>query len=248
MKVKKGVIMMTELGLTYFDIAAIVFLLIFVFVGMSRGFLNELGKIISWVISLLGSKILVGIVEPKIYEFLDIQNELLLNLNKVIDKVDFTSIETLRNTLERELESVSLVGPLLKGLTENNWDITNIYQKGTATMRTDLVNSMLETIEPIAHDVVGIGCFVGLFFVLLLISSIVVSILIRGLNSIKIVGATDKLLGAGIGLVKGCLFFIVLYSLCFIVLSVMGSEHLSILMDSKFFDMVVGIKDILPAT
>lgn len=239
--------MMTELGLTYFDIGAIVFLLIFVFMGMSRGFMNELKKIISWVISLLCAKILVGIVEPKIYEFLDIKNELLLNLNKVIDKVDFTSIETLRNTLERELESVSLVGPLLKGLTENNWDITNIYQKGSATMRTDLVNNIMETVEPIAHDVVGIGCFVALFFVLLLISTIIINIMIRGMNSIKIVGATDKLLGAGLGLIKGCLFFFVLYSLFFIVLSVTGSEHLSILMDSKFFDMVVGIKDILPS-
>lgn len=240
--------MMAELGLTYFDIAAIVFLLIFVFVGMSRGFLKELGKIIAWVVSLLGAKILVNIVEPMVYEFLDIKNELLLNLNKVIDKVDFTSIETLRNSLERELDSVSLVGPLLDGITENNWGITDIYQTGSATMRTELVNYIMETIEPIAHNVVSIGCFVGLFFVLLLISSIVVSIVIRGLNSLKIVGTADKLLGAGIGLVKGCLFFIILYSLCFIVLSITGSEYLSVLMDSKFFDIFVGIKDILPAS
>lgn len=239
--------MIGDLGLTYFDIGALIFLLVFVLVGMSSGFLKELGKIIAWVGSLVGSKILVGFVEPKVYDFLGIREELILNLNKVIDRADFTSIETLRNTLESGLESVSLVGPLLSGLTKNNWGITDIYQTGSATMRTELVNYILESIEPIAHNVVNIGCFVALFFLLLFVLSIIMSGVVKGLTSMKIVGSADKLLGGAIGFVKGCLFFIILYSLAFIILSITGSDYLSVLMDSKFFDIVVGIKDIMPA-
>ena len=57
----------------------------------------------------------------------------------------------------------------------------------------------------------------------------------------------NNLLGGILGVVKGALFIIVLYSLLFVVLSITGSEYLSVLMDSKFFDIVVGIKNVIPA-
>ena len=77
--------------------------------------------------------------------------------------------------------------------------------------------------------------------------TVIVNIVIRGLTSVKIVGVANNLLGGALGVVKGCLFMIILYSLAFVILSVSGSEYLTVLMDSKFFDIVVGIKDILPS-
>lgn len=234
-------------GLTFFDIGAIVFLLIFLVMGLARGFLKEISKIVIWAGSLIGAKILAYPVEPKVYEFLKIGEELKLNITRVVENVDFTSLESLRRTLEAGLENVSLIGPLLDGLVKENWTITDIYQKGSATMQTDLIKYIMEEVEPIAHNVVSIGTFVGLFVILLFVLTVIVNLIIRGVTSVKIVGAADNLLGGVLGAIKGCLFIIIFYSLAFVILSVSGSEYLSVLMDSKFFDIVVGIKDILPS-
>ena len=161
--------------------------------------------------------------------------------------MDFTSLESLRRSLEVGLEKISLVGPLLDGLVKENWNITDIYQKGSATMQTDLIKYIMDVVEPIAHNIVNIGTFVGLFVILFFVLTVIVNIVIRGLTSVKIVGVANNLLGGALGVVNGCLFIIILYSLAFVILSVSGSEYLTVLMDSKFFDIVVGIKDILPS-
>jgi uncharacterized membrane protein required for colicin V production len=238
---------MAGLGLTFFDIGAIVFLLIFLVVGMVNGFLKEISKIIIWAGSLIGAKILTYTVEPIVYNFLKVGEELKLNITRVVENVDFTSLESLRRSLEAGLEDVSLIGPLLDGLVQENWTITDIYQKGSATMQSDLIKYIMDAVDPIAHNVVGLGTFVGLFVILMFVLTIVVNLIIRGVTSVKIVGVADNLLGGVLGAVKGCLFFVIFYSLAFVILSVSGSEYLTVLMDSKFFDIVVGIKDILPS-
>ena len=80
---------MAELGLTFFDIGAIVFLLIFLVVGMVNGFLKEISKIIIWAGSLIGAKILTYTVEPIVYNFLKVGEELKLNITKSIGKALF---------------------------------------------------------------------------------------------------------------------------------------------------------------
>lgn len=238
---------MSELGLTYFDIIAIVFVLLFVFLGISRGLMKELGKIAVWVCSLLGAKVLSFPLESTVYNFLEVDSKLLARVTDIVDKVDFTTVTSARNTLSNGLDNMSVLGPLLKGFTDDNWGITDIVQKGSANAETELIEYVMEGIQPIAHNVVNIGTFVGLFVILFVVLTVVISIIVNGLTSIKIVGAVDNLLGGAIGLIKGCLFIIILYSLLFVVLSVTDSNSLSTLMDSKFFDIVVGIKDILPA-
>ena len=59
-------------GLTFFDIGAIVFIVLFLFMGMASGFLKEIGRIITWAGSLIGAKVLSYIVEPKVYDFLKV--------------------------------------------------------------------------------------------------------------------------------------------------------------------------------
>lgn len=234
-------------GLTFFDIGAIIFIVLFLFMGMASGFLKEIGRIITWAGSLIGAKVLAYIVEPKVYDFLKVGQELKLNVTTVVENLDFTSLESLRRSLEVGLEKISLVGPLLDGLVKENWNITDIYQKGSATMQTDLIKYIMDVVEPIAHNIVNIGTFVGLFVILFFVLTVIVNIVIRGLTSVKMVGVANNLLGGALGVVKGCLFMIILYSLAFVILSVSGSEYLTVLMDSKFFDIVVGIKDILPS-
>lgn len=239
---------MTELGLSYFDIAAIVFIVLFLWLGIKRGFLQELGKIVSMIISLVGAKILSYPIEPKMYEILGVEEKLVINVQKIVDNVDFTSLESARDTLTVGLNDMPIVGQLINGLVEDNWNITNIIQKASATIQTELSDYILESIRPVVHNILNMACFIGIFIILYFIVSIIVGIIVNGLTSIKVIGSTDKLLGGLIGLVKGCLFIIILYSVLFLALSLSGSEYLQILMDSKFFDIVIGIKDVIPVT
>ena len=156
---------MSELGLTYFDVGALCVVVICLFVGISNGFLRELGKVIVWIFSLVGSKILSILAEPVLYDKLNIHDKLLTELNKIIDLVDFSTIDTMRESLENSLESLFLVGGLLKDITKNNWGVTNLYQTGSLEIKNALIEVLLKDIEPIAHYVLNICCFVVIFLI-----------------------------------------------------------------------------------
>ena len=237
---------MTEWGLTYFDIGAIIFAIIFIIVGCSRGFLRELAKLLTWLGSLVGAKILSVLFEPKVYEFLGIDGRLQSSVESVVSKVNFTSLETARASLAASIEEISVVGPLLNGFVEDNWNITDIIQTASATIQTDLRDYIISSIQPVAHDIIEIACFVVLFIILMIVVGFIVGLIVKGLTSIKLIGGADKLLGGVLGLIKGALFVIILYSLIFLVLSLTGSDYLSLFMESKFFDIVLGIKETLP--
>ena len=239
--------MLAEMGLTIFDAVAIGFALVFILVGVSRGFAKELSAIITWVSSLLGAKIFSYTVSDMMYAKMDITNELKRRVITIVENLDFSSLNALRNSISNGLETIPIIGPFLTEFANDNWNITEIYQSGSSTIQTELIDTIMEGIEPVAHQVMDISAFVIVFIALFIIISIVLRLMVSALTSIKIVGAIDNILGGVLGLIKGVLFVIVLYSLLFVALSVLGSEHLPVLMDSKFFDMVVGIKNFIPA-
>ena len=238
---------MTELGLTYFDIFAIIAIVVFLIIGLSRGFLKELSKILCWVISLIGAKILSYPVEPEMYKFLKVEETLRANISDVVSKVDFTNLETVRGTLSRNISSIPGVGPLLDGFVKDNWNITEMVQKGSANISRELENYLMDSLEPLAHQILNIAVFVGLFIILMIVVSIILSVLTNLFTSIKLVGAANSLLGGVLGIVKGVIFIAILYSLLFVVLSYNGSNYLSILMDSRLFDILLGIGKYIPS-
>jgi uncharacterized membrane protein required for colicin V production len=240
-------VMLAEMGLTIFDAIAIGFALIFILVGVSRGFARELSAIITWVASLIGAKIFSYPVSDFLYSKMDITVELKRRVITIVENLDFSSLNALRNSISNGLETIPIIGPFLTEFATENWSITEIFQSGSPTIQTELIDTIMKGIEPVAHQVMDIAAFVIVFIGLFIILSIVLRLMVSALTSIKIVGAIDNILGGVLGLVKGALFVIILYSLLFIALSIIGSEHLSVLMESRFFDMVVGIKNFIPA-
>ena len=237
---------MTEWGLTYFDIAAIVFAIIFAIVGISRGFLRELGKLLTWVGSLVAAKLLSVLAEPKVYEYFGIEERLRETVTSLVQSVDLSSVDAARASLEASIEEISVIGPLLTDFVNDNWNITNIVQKASENIQTELADYIMGAIQPVAHDVVEIACFVVIFVLAMIVLGFIIGLVVKGLTSIKLIGGADKVLGAVLGLIKGALFVIILYSLLFLILSLTGSDYLSLLMESKFFDIVLGIKETLP--
>lgn len=238
---------MAELGLSIFDLVAIGFVLVFLLVGLSRGFAKELSSILTWIASLIGAKILSYPVSTFLYTQMGITEKLKSQVTHIVENLDFSNLDALRNSMSDGLETIPIIGSFLTDFAEGNWNITEIFQSGSTRVQTELIEVIMEGVEPLAHNVMNIASFVIVFIVLFIVVSIVLSLLVSTLTSIKIIGVANNLLGGILGVVKGALFIIVLYSLLFVVLSITGSEYLSVLMDSKFFDIVVGIKNVIPS-
>lgn len=237
---------MGDLGLTFFDIGALLLVLIFSIIGVKQGFIRGLVHLITWLISFVGSKIFAYPITGIVYDGLGIKENLVKNINQVLDKVDFTSIETARNTLDNGLSSLSGVGPFIKGYVQDAWSITDILQTGASDIHTQLLNALLEVIEPIFYQVVQIGVSIGLFILLMIILSVVFSLFTNVLTSVKLVNTLDSLLGLILGCLKGVIVVVILYMLVFVILSVSESESLSMFMSSKFFDIIIGMNNFIP--
>lgn len=238
---------MGELGLTFFDVGALLFILIFSIMGIKRGFFKEFSKLFGWLIALVGSKILAYPLTEVVYNFFKVHEKLLIKLSEIMNKVDFTSLESARKTLSDGLETITGIGPFLNGYVEDAWSITEILQSGTTSMQTELTNALMKVIEPIAMQIVQIATFTGLFIILMIIISIILSLMNNTISSLKMGAAINGLLGGVLGFIKGCFFIFIVYGAIFIVLSLVGSESLTIFMDSKLFDIIVGMKDVIPS-
>ena len=164
---------MAELGLTVYDVIGLVLILVFMFVGLSRGFMQELFKLIKWVLSLVGAKILSFFVADYAYEFFKIDAKLTDKLTELVSNLSFTSIEATRKGLSEGLEELPFVGGLLnKGLSEE-WGITDILQKASADMQSQLVSFLKDSITPIVMQVLEVASFVALFIVIAIILNII---------------------------------------------------------------------------
>lgn len=229
--------------MTYVDYCCIAVVAIFCIIGIKRGFLKEIGRIICWLISLIGSKILVTPVELKLYDYFKVKDVLSENIMNVISKADFTSLDSLRDSLNAGLSKISFVGSYLGSFTDKEWAITDMYQKGIANMELELHNFILETVEPIAHQVVGIGAFILLFIAFIILSSLFYGLFEKLFTSIKLVGGVNGLLGGIVGIIKGILVVLILYSILFLAFTMTKSENLALLKDSYFYENFIGIED-----
>lgn len=237
---------LSELGLTYIDLVGLICIILFFCIGYARGFITEFLKLGSWVLSLIGAKLLAYPLEGTVYNFFKINEKLDLKLTEIVSQLNFSSVETVRTSLDSSLSNLPFVGKLLNDIVYNNWNLTDIIQKASVNIQKELVNSLHIGIEPIIHSFLHIVVFVVLFFVLMVVTNILLGFLRNVFTSIKIVGGVDKLLGGVFGIIKGLIFFVILYFVLFLVLSLSGSDYLSVLMSSRFYDIFIGIGDVIP--
>lgn len=237
---------MAELGLTVYDVIGLVLILVFMFVGLSRGFMQELFKLIKWVLSLVGAKILSFFVADYAYEFFKIDAKLTDKLTELVSNLSFTSIEATRKGLSEGLEELPFVGGLLnKGLSEE-WGITDILQKASADMQSQLVSFLKDSITPIVMQVLEVASFVALFIVIAIILNIIFSSVHKLFHKSKALGALDNLLGGVLGLIKGALLFLILYSVLFLIFTAVSPTNLEVLQSGKFYELFVGVGEYLP--
>ena len=237
---------MESLGLSVFDCIGIVLVLVFFIIGCKKGFLKEISGLINCVISFIGAKTLSYGLGEKLYAQLGLHDKLQAEVVGIVDKADFTSLHTLRASLSVGLEKLSYVGKVIEDFISNKWDITAIYQENAENIKEKISEVIMESVQPAVKYIAEILAFVLMLIVLLIVTSICLRFLIKVFEKIPLVGTANALLGGVIGAVKGVIIFAVVVSICFVIFSMKDSELLITLKESKFFDLIIGLKNVLP--
>ena len=224
------------------DIIFIVFLVIFALCGFKRGFLQELFKLLKWLFSYVGAKLLTSSVSLYLYEFFKIEEKLTNKVTEMVSSLDFSSLEGLRTTIEVGLTDIPLLGSYVGKALEKNWNLTELYQSGVA----DIQSKLMDEITPTAISFMESVTFILLFLLLIIIIGIIFDSIVRITHNSKLLGGADKLLGGVLGALKGVIIFILVFAILYLIASLTSSEYLLTLQSSRFFDIVNGMFNIIP--
>ena len=214
--------------------------------GFKKGFLQELFKLLRWVFSYVLAKILAGTVAIHLYDWLGIEAKLLEKLNNIANSFDFTSIETLTNSVDNGISSLPYIGKFLEGSLKGNWSLTELYQSGVSEMKTKLIELIMDEVTPVAMSMLETISFVLLFIVLAIVLGVIFNCIIKVTHNSKLLGAFDGLMGGILGGLKGLIIFVLIFAILFVIATLTGSEYLTALESSRFFDIIIGIKDVIP--
>lgn len=238
---------MESIGLTLFDVIGIVFIFSFLIYGFIRGFLKEVSGLLSWIISLVCAKMLSFTVGEKLYAVFNIHDKIVAEINSIVDKADFSTLDNLRNSLNKGIENLSFVGKFIGDFVKTKWDITSIYQSGAVDVKSKIVDTLVVSVEPTVKYVMELLAFIILFIILIILTSVILKVLTRVFEKIPLVGTVNNLLGAVAGTIKGIILFVILFATSFVVLSLTGSEWIGVLKESRFFELIIGLRYVLPS-
>lgn len=230
-------------NLNMFDYVGLGIIGLFLLIGLKKGFLKELAKVLSLIFSVVGSKILSPFLETYLYDLLKIKDKLLESVTNIVSQLDFSSIDAAREGINEGISNIVGVGPFLSKFASENWTITNILQTSSSDMQTQLTNALMNGVEPMAHKIIGIISFILVFIVLSIVLGIVFTGLQKAFSSIKILGLANSLLGGVLGIVKGVIITLVVFFVLFVVFTVTKSDLLTDFMNSELYNIIIGIKD-----
>ena len=228
------------------DFIFIVFLVIFALCGFKRGFLQELFKLLKWLFSYVGAKLLTSSVSLYLYEFLKVEEKLTNKVTEMVSSLDFSSLDGLRTTIEVGLTDIPLLGGYVGKALEKNWNLTELYQSGVADIQSKLIDLIMGEITPTAISFMESVTFILLFLLLIIIIGIIFDSIVRITHNSKLLGGADKLLGGVLGALKGVIIFILVFAILYLIASLTSSEYLLTLQSSRFFDIVNGMFNIIP--
>ena len=241
--------------MNYFDIGAIVVILICVILGFKKGLVAELSGIISLVGGVIVAKFLQLRVTEILYDKFDIHGLLERNIQSVVENADYSTLDSLRDSLYSGISSLKVVGSFVnETLFQNNFSLTNAFQQMEKLgmpqdeLQSNIVETLMKSLEPLTQDVFRILVFVCLFLISSILLTFIMMLFSKAISNIPVVSETNAGLGAIVGLIKGVFLVIVAFAMLFLAFSVGNSNYLSMLMDSTFFSILMDVKNVLPST
>lgn len=228
----------TPTTITMFDMGVLVVIVFFICIGASRGFLREIGGLICCFASAIIGKMAMEPFGEFLWNFMDMQKVLMGYINEAVRRVNFTSVDSAKDTLLEAIERIPFMGGLSEGLVLDNDGLYTLLQEGMTTFRTSLASSLYMTIEPFAHKVMALAAFVVAFFICYILLSLIYGMFSRSITSLQLVKSLDIAMGGLVGLVKGCIVVCILFVVLYLMFSMGNSDQLSVLLSSKISELV----------
>jgi len=170
--------------------------LIFIMVGVSKGFIKSIlsffGSLVALIVAFIFCKQFAGILDDKF--------DLLAKLSKVVENIlDNNSkfaIELSAGAIQESLEAANVPGFMVSLIMELPVVVNNTYPEGTT------VASLVSPV--IANYLLILISFLALFIIFKIVL-LVLKLFADSIKKIKIIDIVDKLLGMVVGVVEGAI-------------------------------------------
>lgn len=179
------------------DIALITVILVFLIVGIKRGFIKELVSLIGFVVAFVVALFLSGIGSSFVYDtFVD---------GFVKDKVSSAVMQSIDNEVDGVL--VSIPDYFINAAEATGTDIEGVVKSNIGASVEETANSVAATVsKDVAKPVIGALIRVILFIIIFIIVKILIDWIGRALDLVSrlpVIHSLNRVLGAVIGTARG---------------------------------------------
>ncbi len=179
------------------DIALITVILVFLIVGIKRGFIKELVSLIGFVVAFVVALFLSGIGSSFVYDtFVD---------GFVKDKVSSAVMQSVDNEVDGVL--VSIPDYFINAAEATGTDIEGVVKSNIGASVEETANSVATTVsKDVAKPVIGALIRVILFIIIFIIVKILIDWIGRALDLVSrlpVIHSLNRVLGAVIGTARG---------------------------------------------
>ena len=179
------------------DIALITVILVFLIVGIKRGFIKELVSLIGFVVAFVVALFLSGIGSSFVYDtFVD---------GFVKDKVSSAVMQSVDNEVDGVL--VSIPDYFINAAEATGTDIEGVVKSNIGASVEETANSVAATVsKDVAKPVIGALIRVILFIIIFIIVKILIDWIGRALDLVSrlpVIHSLNRVLGAVIGTARG---------------------------------------------
>lgn len=224
------------------DLIILIIFAICIIGGFNKGFVEGLASLISTIGGFILALIFKTPLALSIFEKLNIHarlieaikptiNEQIYKLTAVSGTPNLPIQQTIVNIPQEQLQetlapiqgSIDKVMFITKDLSTKIFesvDLKGIIQTSQGNVVDTVTNALADKIDKIVLFILGVICFIGIFFLSKIILSIIARALTTLLDAIPLFGKFNHLLGIVTGVVKGALYSVITVSILFIATAI----------------------------
>ncbi len=197
------------------DLVFIGIILIFAFIGLSRGFIKEIVSLIGVILALVVSFYLSRIFADFIFET--------FVKDTVVEKISETIVSTAENSVNGVVDVIPEY--IVSAAKSMGFDITSSVNNNIASDIESTATSVSTSIvEDVAGPLISGLISVVLFIILFIILKILIGLISKALNlvaKLPVIKSANKLLGFSVGLIRGVLTVVI----CCYVLTILVNTN-----------------------
>ena len=124
--------LLSAYGLTIYDVLAVLALLIFLILGLIKGFVKEVSGLIASIVGFVGAKVIASKFSSIVMLKLNAETIVREKLTEIVSNLDTSSVDNFQMGLRSEIEGIKGFGNVIRNIPIENFDIiaeTNFTEK-----------------------------------------------------------------------------------------------------------------------